>query len=152
MRDKGVAPTSRTLTDGTIVLEGPRGVARMSRVAPGVLLYVCSGQFSSAYAQPMIAEADREIRWSKKLVIAADAEALSSVDTGFREAWTEWIKLHKHEFRMELFVRTKLMEMAAGLVNLFTGVNVVKTSASVEAWQRSVARDVPGFRRGAPAA
>jgi hypothetical protein len=135
-----------------VVVDGTRGAARLSRLAPSVLLFVCSGQLRSPDDQPMIAFADREFKLAGKLVIAADAWDLASVDTGFREAWTEWFKLHKQHFRMELLVRTKLMEMAAGLANLFTGLAVVKTHSKIEDWQQAVRRDVPGFRRSAPAA
>jgi hypothetical protein len=152
MQGKTDEPTSRTFGDGTVVVEGTRGVARMSRLAPGVLLFVCSGQLPGPYAPPMLAFAEREFKMLGKLVIATDAWALASVDTEFREAWTAWFQQHKQHFRMELLVRTKLMEMAAGLANLFTGLAVVKTHSKVEDWQQAVRRDVPGFRRSVPAA
>ena len=48
---------------------------------------------------------------------------------------------------MTLLVRTKIMEMAASLANLFTGISVITTHSSVETWERACAQDMPGFRR-----
>ena len=143
---------SKTSSDGTVVIEGDRGTARMSRLAPGMLSYVCSGYFPATYAQPMIAVADREMRFHGSVVMITDAWELSSVDSGYREAWTAWFKAHKQSFRMTLLVRSKLMEMAASLANLFTGLSVVTTYSKVPDWERAVRRDVPGFQRTSPAA
>jgi hypothetical protein len=151
MAVKAADASTRALADGTTIVQGERGVARLSRVTPGVLLCVCSGQFPVSYAQPMIKVAEHEVRMAGKLVMATDAWELASVDTGFREAWTEWFKANKHHFRMELLVRTRLMQMAADLANLFTGLAVVKTYSKVPEWERAVAREVPNFRRSAPA-
>jgi hypothetical protein len=150
MQGKAAEASTRVLADGTTIVEGERGVARMSRVTSGVLLYVCTGQFRTSYAQPMIKVAEHEVRMAGKLLMVTDAWELASVDTGFREAWTEWFKAHKHHFRMELLVRTRLMQMAADLANLFTGLAVVKTYSKVPEWERAVAREVPSFRRSAP--
>jgi hypothetical protein len=123
----------------------------MSRVRPGVLLYMCSGYFVTAVYSPMVALADSEIAANGKLVMLVDGWDLKSIDSGYREAWTEWFKAHKADFRMTLLVRSKLMEMAASLANLFTGISVISTHSSIAAWERAAARDVPGFRRGAAA-
>jgi hypothetical protein len=48
---------------------------------------------------------------------------------------------------MTLLVRTPLLEMAASLANLFTGVSVISTYSSVSAWELACEHDVPGFRR-----
>lgn len=136
-----------TATDGTVTLEGERGFARLSRLAPGVTFFLCRGYFPTSYAEPMIAVAAHEIRVSKKLVMAVDAWELSSVESGFRETWTTWFRAHKHDVSMELLIRSKLMEMAASLANLFTGVNLISTHSKVDEWERAVAKSVPGFRR-----
>ncbi len=36
---------------------------------------------------------------------------------------------------------------SAHLSNLFTGIRVIATYSTVEAWERAVAQDFPGFRR-----
>jgi hypothetical protein len=81
-----------------------------------------------------------------------DGWELQAVDTGFREAWTIWFRRHKHRFQMRLLVRTKLMEMAASLANLFTGLNVIKTFSTHSAWERACIKDYPSFRRASKAA
>jgi hypothetical protein len=48
---------------------------------------------------------------------------------------------------MTLLVKSKLMEMAASLANLFTGVRVIATFSSIAEWERVVATDVAGFKR-----
>ena len=148
----GAEVSSTILSDGVTLIQGKRGWARLSWLAPGVVLYVCGGYFTTAFAEPMIGFADRELRRNGKLVMVTDAWELGSVDAEYREAWTEWFKRHKHDFRMELLVRSKLMEMAASLANLFTGIAVVSTHSNVDAWERAAARSVPGFRRPTSAA
>ena len=79
-----------------------------------------------------------------------DGWNLRSVDTAFREAWTSWFKVHRERFHMQLLVRTKLMEMAASLANLFTGLSVITTHSSIGGWERACAKSLPGFRRREP--
>ena len=122
-----IAVDSKTLADGVVVLESSRGVARLSRLGPGFLLYVCDGVLSAAFYPPMVAMAQREVESAGKLAMFVDGWALHSVDTGFREQWTEWFKSHKAHFHMQLLVRSKLMDMAASLANLFTGISVIKS-------------------------
>jgi hypothetical protein len=42
--EKDIVKT-KTLPDGTVVVENARGRAALSRLGPGVVLYVCSGVF-----------------------------------------------------------------------------------------------------------
>ena len=142
-----VAVESKSLPDGTVVVENGRGSARLSRVAPGVLLYVCEGALSAGFDAPMVELAQLEVKGAGKLLMAVDGWELRSVDTEFREAWTVWFKANRQHFQMRLLVRSKLMDMAASLANLFTGVTVIKTYSSVGAWERACALELPGFRR-----
>jgi hypothetical protein len=119
----------------------------MSRLASGILLFACTGSFSREFCDPMMAVAQREIDRHGSLVLIVDGWHLAGVDTAYREAWTAWFKLHKDRFRMTLLVQSRLLEMAASLANLFTGISVITTYSSVSAWEEACARDVPGFRR-----
>ena len=141
------AVRSKVLADGTLELQDSRGSAQLFRLAPGVLLYVCSGQLAQSFHPQMVALAQREVEQTGALVMFVDGWDLRSVDTAFREAWTEWFKDHRQHFRMRLLVRSKLMDMAASLANLFTGVTVIKTFSNVEAWERACAEEHRGFRR-----
>lgn len=141
----------KKLADGTVLVEDTHGSARLSRLAPGVLLFVCSGTLPTSFYEPMVAVAQREIERGP-VVMFVDGWELQSVSTGFREAWTEWFKLHKKSFRMQLLVRTKLMEMAASLANLFTGISVITTYSSHASWEHACRKDYPEFRRGVRAA
>ena len=144
-----IAVESKTLADGVVVVNGPRGVARLSRLGPGFLLYVCDGVLSEAFYSPMVAMAQREVESAGKLAMFVDGWALHSVDTGFREQWTEWFKSHKAHFHMHLLVRSKLMDMAASLANLFTGISVIKSYSNAGAWEHACRKDFPAFRRAA---
>jgi hypothetical protein len=95
----------------------------------------------------MVEPAQREIGAAGELTLLVDGWNLRSVDTAFREAWTAWFKIHREHFRMQLLVRTKLMEMAASLANLFTGLSVITTHSSIESWQQACSKSLPGFRR-----
>jgi hypothetical protein len=94
----------------------------------------------------MVAPAQREVASNGRLAMFVDGWLLTSVDTGFREQWTEWFKTNKQRFHMQLLVRTKLMDMAASLANLFTGLNVIKTYSNIANWELACRRDLPSFR------
>jgi hypothetical protein len=152
MSDASGAVSSKT-QGGVVSVENTRGTAHMSRLRPGALLYLCAGTLSADFYEPMVKVAQREVDLNGGLLMVVDGWDLASVDSGFREQWTLWFKAHKEHFRMRLLVRTKLMEMAASLANLFTGINVITTYSNVGVWERAVALEVPGFRRPeAPAA
>jgi hypothetical protein len=138
---------TKTLSDGTILVQDSRGTARLTCLAPGVLLYVCTGYLSTSFYEPMVAVAQREMARGKPVVMFVDGWSLQAVDTGFRENWTQWFKGYKQRFHMRLLVRTKLMEMAASLANLFTGLSVVKTYSAYGPWELACAKDYPAFRR-----
>jgi len=142
---------SKSLPDGTVLVESPRGTAKLRRLGPGALLYECTGFLSGAYYAPMVEFANREMEATGRVVMFVDGWELKSVDTAFREAWTEWFKAHKQRFQMRLLVRTKLMDMAASLANLLTGMRVVKTYSNVDTWERACAGDFNGFRLRAKA-
>ena len=143
---------SRTLADGTLVVESQRGAVTLSRVASGFVLFTCRGALSGSFYSPMVTVAQRELDARGELTMFVDGWELKSIDTGFREAWTEWFKPNRDRFRMRLLVRTKLMEMAASLANLMTGMTVIKTYSSVPAWEAVCRADQPAFRRSSSVA
>ena len=106
-------------------MEDVRGSARLSRLAPGILLFVCTGTLPPNFYEPMVAVAQREMDRHGAVVMFVDGWELHSVATDFRESWTAWFKAHKKSCRMHLLVRTKLMEMAASLAGLFVGAHLV---------------------------
>jgi hypothetical protein len=132
--------------DRVVTVSDARGSARLERLGPGALLFVCTGYLSAEFYAPMVEPAAREVRATGRLTMFVDGWELRSVDPAFREAWTEWFKSHREHFRMRLLVQSKLMVMAANLANLFSGSTVIKTYANIGLWERDCARDFPGFR------
>jgi hypothetical protein len=128
-------------------VEDARGTVQLTRLGPGALLCVCTGFLDEPFYQPMVEVAQREIEMAGDLAMFVDGWHLRSVDTGFREAWTVWFKVNRQHFHMQLLVRTKLMEMAASLANLFTGFAVIKTYSNVRTWERACTEDFSGFQR-----
>ena len=139
---------TRTLADGTTVVESARGAVTLMRLGPGVVLFQCRGVLSGKFYWPMVGVAKREIDAQGKLAMFVDGWDLKSIDTDFRDPWTEWFKEHRDRFHMRLLVRTKLMEMAASLANLLTGIAVIKTFSNVAAWEAACTADFPAFRNG----
>lgn len=138
--------TSRVAADGTVHVEDTRGKAQLVRMAPGVLLFVCQGVLSARCHRPMIEFTQRELDAGRQLSIFVDGWNLHAVETEFREAWTLWFKENRGRFHMRLLVRSKLMDMAASLANLFTGATVVKTYSSLGSWEQACVADYPPFR------
>ena len=137
---------TRTLADGTTFVESGRGAVTLGRLGSGVVLFQCRGVLSGKFYSPMVGVAQRELDAHGKLAMFVDGWDLKSVDTDFREPWTEWFKQHRERFAMRLLVRTKLMEMAASLANLLTGIAVIKTYSNVPAWEAACTADFPAFR------
>jgi len=137
---------TRTLADGTIFVESARGAVTLSRLAPGAVLFQCRGILSGKFYWPMVAIAKREVDSHGKLAMFVDGWDLKSIDTDFRESWTAWFKEHRAVFGMRLLVRTKLMEMAASLANLLTGMAVIKTYSNLSSWEAACKADFPAFR------
>jgi len=135
------------LSDGTVRLKDARGSAQLTRLGPGALLFVCTGFLDASFYGPMVEVAQRELDSAGEVAMFVDGWNLRSVDTGFREAWTVWFKANREHMHMQLLVRTKLMEMAASLANLFTGVAVIKTYSNVRSWERACTDDFRGFQR-----
>jgi hypothetical protein len=133
--------------DGSVFVRGVRGSAWMHRLGPGSLFYVCKGFFAEEYYQPMVSLAQREMDACHSVVLFVDGWDLKAVDTEFRELWTAWFKHYKQRFHARLLVRTKLMEMAASLANLFTGLPILTTYSDATAWERDCVRDFPDFIR-----
>lgn len=134
------------MPNGTVLVEDARGSAQLTRLGPGTLLYVCSGFLCERFYEPMVDMAQREMHANRDVVMFVDGWNLRSVDTGFREAWTLWFKANREHFHMRLLVRTKLMEMAASIANLFTGVAVIKTYSNVPLWRRACTDDFRAFQ------
>jgi hypothetical protein len=141
------ALASARQADGSVLVQGAQGSARLARLGPGKLLYTCAGFLAHPFYAPMVEAAQREIDAAAELNLFVDGWDLHSVDTGFREAWTAWFKVHREHFRMQLLVRTKLMEMAASLANLFTGLSVITTHSSIRSWEQACSKSIPGFHR-----
>src|SRR6185369_2162115 len=139
----GVAEAIRStvLSDGTVQLQSAKGSALLSTLAPGLLLYTCAGVLGEAFHPPMVVPADREVEKTGALVMFVDGWGLHAIDTKFREGWTEWFKKHRQHFRMRLLVRSKLMDMAASIANLFTGTTVIKTYSTVASWEQACLSD-----------
>lgn len=137
---------SRTLADGSVVVESARGFVTLTRLGPGFVAFQCRGLLSQSFYTPMVTFAQREMDAHGRLGMF-DGWDLKSIDTGFRELWTEWFKRHKDRFRMRLLVRTKLMEMAASLANMLTGLAVIKTYSGIAMWEAACREDFSAFRR-----
>lgn len=152
MSNEHEVAASKSLGDGIVLVESARGSARLRRLGPGALLYECTGFLSGAFYGPMVEFADREMEANGHVVMFVDGWELKAVDTAFRDAWTDWFKRHKQRFHMRLLVRTKLMDMAASLANLLTGMTVVKTYSNLATWEHACAGDFKGFRLRARAA
>lgn len=142
---------AEVLADETVVLTDARGAARLRRLGPGVLFFVCEGYYSVGFYSQMVALAEREVQACGRLAMLVDGWDLRSVDPAFRESWTAWFKVHRDQIHMRLLVRSKLMVMAANLANLFSGTTVVKTYANIAAWERDCTLDFAGFRSRAKA-
>jgi hypothetical protein len=61
MTTEHAAVETKTLADGTVLVLDSRGTAKLTCLAPGVLLYVCTGYLTASFYEPMVAVAQREM-------------------------------------------------------------------------------------------
>ncbi len=144
--DRSPPAESKRLLSESVHVEDERGATILTRLAPGVLLYECSGFLAASFTQPTLAMARSEMERTGSVALLTDAWELRSIDTGFREAWTAWMREHPGRFHMRLLLQSRLMEMAASLANLFAGSRVIHTYSDLNAWERACTADLPSFQ------
>lgn len=138
---------SVSLKDGSTELVSDRGSARMRRLASGIALITCRGVFSEAFHPPMEDFVERSVEAAGPIIVFVDGWELHSVETGFRERWTEWFRKNRQRVRVHMLVRSKLLEMAISLVNLFAEAPAIQIYSAADDWERGCAAHHPGFKR-----
>jgi hypothetical protein len=138
-------------SDGTFSFEDARGKMTLQRLRPGLVLLVSTGHLGAGFCEPLRREMDREFHLAqqqeKPLVFIADCWDLAGIDTKFRE-WVEfWLKCHRNDIcSIVALLRSRLVVMAANLVNLFLGGGLMRLHSDPKEFVLSIERCVPGLK------
>jgi hypothetical protein len=127
-----------------------RGSASVRRLQPGVLLFHYVGHLRQIFYDPLIEETEAELERQKgqrKLVILADCYDLQSVETAFRERWSDWLKRHEDNVQIVFgLIKSKLIDMAVSIMTLVSRNHQIRTFSSIPAFEAAIAREVPSLR------
>jgi hypothetical protein len=128
---------------------GAKGTIVVTRLQPGYVLLVCSGRDEGDLAEVQLAAWNDEVATSGFLVGYCDLRGMRGSAGRARELVETWIKNHRTQLRgCHVLLQSKIMEMVVAVILLATGTGrLVQTYSDVHAFERAIAREVPGFRR-----
>jgi hypothetical protein len=126
-----------------------RGLLRLQRPRPGVLIGTISGYDDGEIAEHFLREIDEELAVAGHLRLFVDLRGQVGIDVKARERGTEWLRDHQHQDLMsEVLVGSKLMSMALSVMRIFSnaGDKVVAHCDPLE-FEESILRVVPTYAR-----
>lgn len=80
------------------------------------------GLAQTALAGPVLAKLTRAALSSQNLCVMNDAEALTDYESGFRQQWTEWLRLHRQYVKaFHLLHTSSVIRVGVNLANVIVG-------------------------------
>ncbi len=122
-------------------------VMRTHDVGEGVLLSTCRGVQIEAFAPLIIADGSKQLEAHRRCVFMVDATQSSRMTTEFRERMTSWFKSNKGRVRVHMLMKSKLLEMALNVANLFIGMDAARAYSTATEWEAAGRSESTGFRR-----
>ena len=106
-----------------------------------------SGLAQSELAAPVLAELTRAAQSSPQgLCVMNDAEALTDYDSGFRQQWTEWVRLNRRHIKaFHLLHSSSVIRVGVKLANVIVG-DIIKSYPDRVAFDAAIA----DYRRRPP--
>ena len=118
-----------------VTILAANGCAIVEFPAPHVALMICEGIAYEDFVEPMAREIEQ--RCPATLVLAVDASALSSYETGFRKRWTDWLAARKPNAVLVL-VQSRLVAMGVAVANAVLG-GAIRSFNSRAEFERALA-------------
>jgi phosphopantothenate synthetase len=136
-----------TSLDGAKLYETERGAMSIRNLTLSASRHVCAGMITADFVAPVIEDGDKLLRQSGRCTFMVDSYDARHTETAFRDGLMDWLREHKGVVRANLLVRSKVLELAATVVNLFVGTPVIEVFSSIDAWERAGREHFPAFRR-----
>jgi hypothetical protein len=143
-----VALKREVLPDGSKLYSDAVGSFSVRRLKAGVVMQVYKGRVSKQFYDEIVGEHDRELASAGRLRMIADTSELRGVDTGYRDSWTAWLKKNRPLVDpIIMLVNSRLVAMAASVVNLALGGNLLNVYSNRPDFDAAVSAVVPDWDR-----
>lgn len=137
-----------TQPDGATLYRTASAQLRIKNLAPHVTHHTVAGVGTLELFEPISRDARRILESEGRCVFIVDAYDQSAIRVELREALTTFFKEQKgRDFKAAMLVQSKLVEMAASVANLLTGVSFISVYSDVRSWEAFGKQHVPGFAR-----
>lgn len=142
-----MALETRILPDKSWLYIDADCVMRTHELGDGLLLSTCRGVQTDSFASLIIADGTKQLKAHGRCVFMVDATLSSRMTTKFRDQMTGWFKDNKGNVRVHMLIKSKLLEMALNVANLFIGMNAARAYSSASEWEAAGRAESPKFRR-----
>jgi hypothetical protein len=116
-------------------------------LAPGHVLFTLYGYNDGKIADEYYKILDDQVAKAGFVHVYMDAREQSGVTSEERDRTARWTKALGAKYRGgHLLFRSRLLELAVAIVNLFTG-GVVSSYSNVDAFEAAIRREIPGFKK-----
>lgn len=105
----------------SIKIPGARGGGELLLLREHVVYGVFQGMLSGDSAKPILDFYESLMVRGAAITSFIDASEVSSVDSEFRDRASGWSKSHPNKNETHVLLRSKMVEMAISLMNLFSG-------------------------------
>jgi len=139
---RGVQP------DGAVLLCGPNLRVRVAVLKPGVVLVSAHGEVSdpedTRVEAALLSELDRELERAGSLCVFADLRESPHMPAASRKHIAQWTRRHQTRLRpSHILVRSKLIELALGMVLMLVGGGLFKIHTDEKAFLALVRKTAP---------
>lgn len=110
------------LEGGGVRFSTTEGSIEMTLPTRHVVVNRYRGLAQTALAGPVLAKLTRVALASQNLCVMNDAEALTDYESGFRQQWTEWIRLHRQYVKaFHLLHSSSVIRVGVNFANVIVG-------------------------------
>jgi len=137
-----------SMSDGGTRYSTAEGAIEVTSPVRHLVINRYQGLAQAELATPVLAELSRSAYSSSgQLCVMNDAEALTDYESGFRQQWTEWIRVNRRHLKaFHLLHSSSVIRVGVKLANVIVG-DVIKSYPDRTAFDAAVEE----FRRRPPA-
>lgn len=124
-----------------VTWEGVHCTLTIRRPGPGVVVAVFEGGPDiGEFGDAPFAEMDKDLAPGLPIELFVDARAISGVSVDVSGVWSRWMSAHRNQlYRVNLLAGSRLLEVTAGFVRRFSGVERLRIYTDAAAFDRALA-------------
>ena len=146
------AEVRRPQADGSVLFVGPHLRVRLVALKPGVVLASAQGEVVGPHdvsaETAVLAELERELERAGTLTLFADLRQSPRVPAASRDTLAQWVRRHQKRLHpSHVLVQSKLLEMAASLITMVVGRDLLQIHTRPEAFLAVVKAVAPNLSK-----